>query len=355
MTVALGRTIAGFVGQWPRWSGYAAGGWALIGIAPALCWAAGRETGSPLRDVPGGRAAAGLIACCLLTGGIAAAASMVRRTPRRWVLVGLWTCCALAAAGTFSFVMNGLQLVFTGTVDDWPAFGVEVFCAVGAALFAGAALAFQRRTADTCPRCGLAHAGRDTGRIPAPPVPAPRAVRLIAYAGSMAFVPYIVMKTTWALGGTFAGVPADEVVAEFERNGASGLILTLERYGLDFTTLSALVGIVLLLGLTHRWGQVFPRRVPLLAGRRVPRWLPLTPAWLGALTLAPYGVIGAIFYLLPPVVGLGDLPDDGIMTGWSGWTVAACGIGAFGPYGIALGVAAWSYQHQTRPKCDTQA
>ncbi|TDD88958.1 hypothetical protein E1298_14620 [Actinomadura rubrisoli] len=159
------------------------------------------------------------------------------------------------------------------------------------------------------------------------------------------------MKTTWALGGTFAGITSEETIAEFERNGASGLILTLEKYGLDFTTLSALLGVFLLLGLTHSWGQVFPRWAPPLAGRRVPRWLPLVPAWLGALTLGPYGVVAALAYLLPSAVGLTDLPDDGVMQGWSGWTVAACGIGAFGVYGVALGVAAWSYQRRTRPRC----
>ncbi|TDD88162.1 hypothetical protein E1293_06740 [Actinomadura darangshiensis] len=152
------------------------------------------------------------------------------------------------------------------------------------------------------------------------------------------------MKTTWALGGSFAGISSARVVAEFERNGASGLILTLEKYGLDFTTLSALLGIFLLMGLTHRWGQVF-------AGRAVPRWLPLAPAWLGALTLGPYGVVATFGYLLPPVVGLGGLPDGPLLHGWSGWTVAACGIVAFTVYGVALGVAAWSYQRRTRPRC----
>ncbi|WP_268896270.1 hypothetical protein [Actinomadura physcomitrii] len=39
------------------------------------------------------------------------------------------------------------------------------------------------------------------------------------------------------------------------------------------------------------------------------------------------------------------------MSGWSGWTVAACGIGAFGGYGLALGAAALSYQRRTRPGC----
>ncbi|WP_067457600.1 hypothetical protein [Actinomadura macra] len=83
----------------------------------------------------------------------------------------------------------------------------------------------------------------------------------------------------------------------------------------------------------------------------MPRWLPLTPAWLGALTLGPYGVIATFGYLVPPLFGLGHLPDEGPARGWSGWTIAACGIVAFGIHGVALGAAAWSYQRRTRPRC----
>ncbi|WP_433462491.1 hypothetical protein [Spirillospora sp. CA-128828] len=338
------------VRTWPRWAGYAAGAWSLVAVGLALYWAGGGDAGYPLDE---GKSVAWLIAACLGVGGIMAVSSVRdvgRQMPRWWPLTGIWAACVLAGAGTFGFVMNALQLAFTGTVDDWPAFGVEVLCAAGAALLAGTALAYRRGTAGACARCGEAHAGTGAVKRPAPVSAAPPGVRRAAHAGMLAFVPYIVMKTTWAFGGSFAGIDGERVVAEFERNGASGLILTLEKYGLDFTTLSALLGIFLLLGLTREWGQVFPGWAP-FSGRRVPRWLPLTPAWLGAVTLGPYGVVATFGYLLPPVIGLGDLPDDPLLHGWSGWTVAACGIGAFAVYGVALGVAAWSYQRRTRPRC----
>ncbi|WP_339154029.1 hypothetical protein [Actinomadura luteofluorescens] len=336
---------------WPRWAGYAAGVWSVGAVGAALYWAAGGETGAP---PAGARAAGWVIAALLGVGGIMAVSSVRgvgRQMPRWWPLSGLWTACVLAGAGTFGFVMNALQLVFDGTVDDWPRFAVEALCAVGAALLAGTALAYQRSTAGRCARCGGFHAVTGTATTSPPVSPAPRPVRWAAYGGALGFAPYVAMKTTWAFGGSFAGIEGEQVVAEFERNGASGLVLTLERYGLDFTTLSALAGVFLLMGLTHEWGQVFPRWAPPLAGRRVPRWLPLTPAWLGALTLGPYGVVGSIAYLLPPVLGLRELPHDGLISGWSGWTVAACGIGAFAAYGLALGAAAWSYQRRTRPVC----
>ncbi len=349
----LARTAAS-LGRWPAWAGYAAGVFSLAGAGLALYWAAGGTRGVPPHGAGTARTAAWPAAAVLLTGGIMAVASVRdvgRQMPRWWALTALWAACALTASGTFGFVMNAIQLLFTASVDDWSWFGVECLCAVGAALFGGAAVAFRRRTAGTCARCGLVHARAGTRPRPAPPSPASRAMRRTAFAGALGFLPYVAMKTTWAFGGTFAGISGDEAVAEFKRNGASGLVLTLERYGLDFTTLMALLGVFLLMGLTHSWGQVFPRWAPPLAGRRVPRWLPLAPAWLGALTLAPYGVIATACYVVPPLLGLGGLPHKGLLQGWSGWTITACGVGAFAVYGVSLGAAAWDFQRRTRPVC----
>lgn len=114
----------------------------------------------------------------------------------------------------------------------------------------------------------------------------------MAWAGTVAFLPYAAMKQIWAFGGTFAGTSGAEMRAISERNGASGIWLTFESWGLDATMLLAALGIFLLWGLVRPWGQVFPRWTPFLRGRRVPRGLPLTPALIGAATLAPYGVLG---------------------------------------------------------------
>ncbi|MEV3993644.1 hypothetical protein AB0J57_32600 [Streptomyces sp. NPDC049837] len=101
------------------------------------------------------------------------------------------------------------------------------------------------------------------------------------------------MKLVWASGGTFAGITGEEMLAVSERNGASGVFLTLESWGLDPTALLAVLGIFLLWGLVRPWGQVFPRWTLLLHGRRVPRWPPLAPALLGAATLAPSALWGS--------------------------------------------------------------
>ncbi|MFE9104288.1 hypothetical protein [Actinomadura geliboluensis] len=154
------------------------------------------------------------------------------------------------------------------------------------------------------------------------------------------------MKLIWASGGTFAGTTGEEINAISERNGASGIWLTLGSWGLDGTALLAALGVLLLWGLVRPWGQVFPRWVPLLHGSRVPRWLPLTPAVLGAATLAPYGVVG-MGYTTLATAGIvtmrrGDLHTaaDALLVGWIGMV-------AFAVYGVALTVATRSYWRRT--------
>ncbi|WP_371644750.1 MULTISPECIES: hypothetical protein [unclassified Streptomyces] len=150
----------------------------------------------------------------------------------------------------------------------------------------------------------------------------------------LSFVPYAAMKLTWALGGTFGGITGAETLAAYERNGASGLWMTLERWGLDGTVLMALIGILLLFCPIRPWGL------------RLPRWLPLTPALIGAgwSRTACWGSVtwrwsGWAWQPPPP----GDLPSagDGLLVGW-------IGNAAFAGYGLALLAAARWYWHATR-------
>ncbi|WP_231905015.1 hypothetical protein [Streptantibioticus cattleyicolor] len=162
---------------------------------------------------------------------------------------------------------------------------------------------------------------------------APARVQLAACAGTVAFLPYIAMKQLWAWGGTFAGTSNEEMLASSRRNGASGMWLILESWGLDPTVLLAALGVFL------RW------TLP-LTGRRVPRWLPLTPALIGAAALAPYGVLGTVYCTLATTgvvtMRAGDFhsSQDALSAGWIGMT-------AFAVYGVALAVAARSYWRRT--------
>ncbi|MDQ6524437.1 hypothetical protein RB608_12540 [Nocardioides sp. LHD-245] len=133
-------------------------------------------------------------------------------------------------------------------------------------------------------------------------------------------LPYVSIKTYWALGGS-AGLPSGfDMALEFEKNGAPDLLVWMERHSIDFTVVLALAGVALLAMLTGR-------RSP-----RVPRLLLLIPAWMGAIFLVPYGLLTAI------TAASGGAGEQGQVTGWL--TVAAvltfCGLGT------CLGICALS-------------
>ncbi|WP_257132990.1 hypothetical protein [Streptomyces sp. ms184] len=263
-----------------------------------------------------------------------AAGAVVRYGMRPGLRVVLLSVCALTGVMAFSLLMDVITLMAGQGVDSWPSTANKALAAVGAVLFAAVSRS-DRLTAVP------------TGTTAPKPSAAPRSVQLTAWAGTLAFLPYGAMKTHWASGGTFAGVTGEEMLAVSERNGASGIFLTLESWGLDPTALLALLGVFLLWGLVRPWGQVFPRWTPFLRGRRVPRGLPLAPALLGAATLAPYGVVGIGYLVLVTVgavtMGRGDFPSEGdaLLVAWTGIT-------AFAVYGVALAVAARSYGLRTR-------
>ncbi len=256
----------------------------------------------------------------------------VRRQPSAWLGRALWLLCGLAATAAFSLLMDVLTLVFGEGVDSVPDAVNRALAAAGALLLAGTARA--RRPAGGA-------------RRPAPaPSAAPATVQLAAFAGTLAFVPYVVMKLVWAFGGSFAGISGAEMYDGYRRNGASGLWLTLESWGLDGTVLLAAIGVFLLWALVRPWGQVFPRWTLLLRGRRVPRWLPLAPALLGAATLAPYGVVGT-GYLVLCGAGVFGIRQGDFATPGQALEVAWVGIAAFAGYGVALALAARSYWRRT--------
>ncbi|GAA3021440.1 hypothetical protein GCM10017559_52740 [Streptosporangium longisporum] len=299
------------------------------------------------------------------------------RIPRAVVLATLAGLCAVSGVAAFGLLMDVITLVFAQTVGSWTGTANRALAAIGVVLLVATARAYRSAAYGTCPRCGSVHtspavpsaalpAGPSVASPAVPPVaspaalpvvrggpepvPASRRVRLTAYLGAAAFLPYAAMKTTWALGGTFAGVGGAEMTATMERNGASGLMLTLERWGVDVTALLAALGVFLILGLVRPWGQVFPRWTFALRGRRVPRWLPLTPALVGAASLAPYGMVGLVYAVLG-TAGVVAVPRGDFPTPGDALLVIWFGLGAFAVYGVALAVAARSYLLRTRPVC----
>lgn len=315
--------LFGWWSRWPSWVGFAACTSALVYgcvVLAAAIGGHGRFVGVAYAAWPA--------AVVLLAGAVVAATSIGAPkpgVPRSAVSVAVWVVAALALAGSCWVLLNLIELALTGTVrdrsgnSDWVTFTQRLALAGVGALLVATAIAWQRRTAGVCIRCGQSH-GRSSGRRYPDPHPAPLAVRRIAYAGCGLFLPYLTLHVLGASG-----------VAGIEPNG----------FRPPWSALAAGVGgiglaVFLLLGLVQPWGMVFPRWTLWLAGRRVPRFLPLAPVWLIAPTLALYGSGSLVyaFFTEYGAVGLGGAASL-----------------AFAGYGWALGIAAVSYQIRTRPSC----
>lgn len=300
--------------------------------------------GTPLFHLGGAPASPALSWAVVAVGVPAAVASgaVTRYGRRPFLRVLLWVTCVLAGCAAFGLLMDVITLMFGQGVDSVPAAANHVLAATGCLL-----LAITARTVGGPAAAAVAPAPSGPA-APSGPSAATRSVRLAACAGTVAFLPYVAMKLVWVSGGTFAGVTGEQMLAISERNGASGIWLTVESWGLDGTVLLAALGVFLLWGLVRPWGQVCPRWTPWLRGRRVPRGLLLVPAVIGAATLAPYGALGAGYMALATtgVVTMrqGDFPspEDALLVGWIGMV-------AFGVYGFALIAATRSYGKRTRP------
>ncbi|MEU7730741.1 hypothetical protein AB0B78_36895 [Streptomyces sp. NPDC040724] len=326
--------------RWPRWVARATMLWAVLyagfGLACVL-------SGTPLLYHGGGSGSSGLGWAVVAVGAVATLVSgaVVLYGLRPALRVLLWVACGLAAITAFSLLMDVITLMLGQGVDSRASAANKALAAFGAVLLAATA------------RSGRLP-GSTAGTAVRAPSTAPRPVQVAVCAGTLAFVPYAVMKLVWASGGVFAGISGEEMLAVSEKNGASGLFLTLESWGLDPTALLAVLGVFLLWGLVRPWGQVFPRWTLFLRGRRVPRWLPLAPALLGAATLAPYGVVGVGYLALATAdvvtIRRGDFHSSGdaLLVGW-------IGMAAFAVYGIALTLAARSYWLRTDPARPTGA
>ncbi|MFF8375796.1 hypothetical protein ACF07V_06695 [Streptomyces sp. NPDC015661] len=130
------------------------------------------------------------------------------------------------------------------------------------------------------------------------------------------------------------------IAEEFTKNGAPQALVRLEERGIDFTAVGVLLVITLLRALTRPWGQIFPRWISGLSGRRVPRWLPPSPGWASAVALTPYGGLGLV------VTATGGL-STAKNAGMSPWVFIIGFVNLFSK-GLPLGACTLPYQHRTK-------
>ncbi|WP_344638848.1 hypothetical protein [Kitasatospora cystarginea] len=294
-----------------------------------------------------------LAALALLAGGACLASTRTLAKPGRVAVA----TALIVALPVFVVGTNGLPIYFVAIttlsgIESATGLTQVLLNTAGAAFLLLVGLSYRRRLRGDCPRCGRPHAGAADGPLAHPAASrAPRRTRVAVYLLMCGLLPWAGAKTIWTLGGNALGVAGDD----WKRTtivGASGPSKATASAGIDVTVLAAMVGIFLLLGLLYVWGQVFPRWTLFLSGRRVPRLLPLIPAWLTGIPLTMYG---AALIVMAPLMATGVLPKikpDPPFTTSSGitWFVEFGGL-AFAGLGIGLVVAARSYAARTHPVC----
>lgn len=161
----------------------------------------------------------------------------------------------------------------------------------------------------------------------------PRWVVLTAYATSLIPLPSSVWRIALGFGAPLG--PTFPNGAELAGDGPLGMplwtytiLLSVFSEGLAFLTV----------GLVSGWGEVFPRWMPGLGGRRVPTPAAVIPAGLGAVALT------VIFSNAVPSFNDFRLPD-GTVGHLGGWRFAAF-VGAYAPlpaWGPLLAVVTAAY------------
>jgi hypothetical protein len=204
---------------------------------------------------------------------------------------------------------TGATLVFRERSLPWPVANQFVLFA-GGALWAGAALA-STAADDTTPHWTTPEAAAAWGRP----------------AGAVAVaIPLVFAATRWAWA---AGVPLGINEPFFEEGQESGLW----RVGGALATVAA-GGALLTLGLTHGWGEAFPRWTLALAGRRVPPAVAIVPAAAASIVVTSAGLAYVRTFIR------GATPDEG-------WAVVLPEL-LWPAWGVALGAATLAYYYRTR-------
>ncbi|MFJ3324999.1 hypothetical protein ACIPMT_11165 [Streptomyces griseus] len=174
-------------------------------------------------------------------------------------------------------------------------------------------------------------------RPPLPPAPrwAVRAARVAAWST----VPSGLWRVALVLGVPVGVMEREEFLAAFPDDSA--------LIGLAYVLLIGAVAEAasyLTLGLVRPWGDVVPRRLPLVGGRPVNAGLAVLAASLGALTVT---VLWWVFFFGGLLTAPG--PDPGISAGEVLFVAAYAPLLLWGPL---LAAVTWSYhrRHRARPR-----
>jgi hypothetical protein len=355
----------GGIRDWQRWIPYAAVVWSLIYAALGIFWVVSRR-GFPYgpgteSDALGpllGRFGPGLAWIVVFLAGIPAAAlgAAMLRGMRGKTLRPLFITAGVLLAGVLLLLMTGLDLLIkvgyipaavlgqlTGGksqayLEAWTQWATihQLLCLIGGFLWLGATVCYARRSGDACLYCGR----RDGSEGWTSPNQAARWGRIAVYVAMVSPVFYALTRYAWALG-----FPLGMSDAYLRRGQESGTWIS----GLFLATF-CLVGAALMLGLVQRWGEVFPRWMIGLAGRRVPIALAVIPASLASVLLI-VGGIGIWSGLDQMVANVAAAGTEAV------GSIREVIIFQLGPtllfplWGVALAVATLGYYYRRRGPC----
>lgn len=294
------------VRAWQRWTPYAAVAWSLIYAVMGIYWAVGghgfpftpQSTSTALGPLAG-RLGSSVAWIVVMMAGIPAAAvgaAMLRSVQSR-ALRPLFIAFGALIAGVLLLLMTDINLLillgyipytirsfFQGTafghdyLELWTQWATihQLLCLTGGFLWLAATASYSRRSAGACLYCGL-RAGPEGWQSPDQ---AARWGRIAIYVSMVTPVFYALTRYAWALG-----IPLGISEAYLRWGQERGMWTS----GLFLATFG-LVGAALTLGLMQHWGEVFPRWMIGLAGRRVPILLAGIPASLVSVLLVVGGI-----------------------------------------------------------------
>lgn len=172
---------------------------------------------------------------------------------------------------------------------------------------------------------------------PAPGVP--KWAVWVAFATSMTTLP----SGIWRIAGVALGLPLAEV-SSTSTSISSGSVQELWWYVIILSVVSEALA-YLAFGLVCTWGEVVPRWIPGVGGRRVPPMAAVIPAGLGATVLTllfPYALI-----MLSLGKNIRGAPTDLVTPGWEAivFAVAYVPLAFWGPL---LGVLTVHYYRRRR-------
>jgi hypothetical protein len=212
----------------------------------------------------------------------------------------------------------------------------QLLCLMGGFLWLAATVCYGRWSMGACVYCGRWDGPEGWQR----PDQAARWGQIAVYVAMVAPVFYTFTRYVWALG-----FPLGMGEEQFRRGQESGMWISGALFLGSFT----LVGAVLMLGLVQRWGEVFPRWMIGLAGRRVPIALAVVPASLVSVLLVVGGI--GIWLSLPQMVAAlaaGGAAGIGLIGGIF-FQVGSTLL--FPVWGAALAVATLGYYYRRRGPC----